>query len=319
MCLSAGLYLYFSRDASRQQSSVKRPVLSNPALPPSNPSRRTPGELKQRALQRTPAAPATNSMAPFISTLGPGATTYLGGMAALRALPPILSTNQVATLRTVIATPYSRTFPLSPLEFNGVKNVAADILLRQPGFPADLLADLALQSSDPAQDEVWRDYCLQMLTTGYLNLSGRGRSLRQLPDADSDLDAPAARELALDVLMSAASAGGGTWPGTALLGLNTILASNPAAFPRAELDTRILAVLADPSASEAAQITAVRLAGTAGMLAARSDLERLAASPSGLVRAVAVKSLSELDKAATSEASAVSGRATQSAQANAVL
>ena|GEM_PF-5275568 len=93
LCLLTGLRLYFSGDASLQQPSVKRPVLSNPEIHPSNTSRRTPGELKQRALQRTPAAPATNSAAPFVSTLGPGATTYLGGMAALRALPPILSTD----------------------------------------------------------------------------------------------------------------------------------------------------------------------------------------------------------------------------------
>jgi hypothetical protein len=177
---------------------------------------------------------------------------------------------------------------LSPLEFNGVKNAATDILLQQPDFPAELLADLALQSSDPAQDEVWRDYCLQMLTTGYLNLKGRH---------EADLDAPAARELVLDILMAATSGGGATWPGTALLGLNTILASDPSAFPREELDSRILATLSDASASEAAQITAVRLAGPAGMLSARPALENLAKdSVSELVRAAAAKSLSELSE-----------------------
>jgi hypothetical protein len=94
--------------------------------------------------------------------------------------------------------------------------------------------------------------------------------------------------------MSAASAGGNTWPGTALLGLNTILASEPSAFPRAELDSRILSVLSDANASEAAQITAIRLAGMSRLEAARTPLAILAASPSELVRNVAAKSISEL-------------------------
>jgi hypothetical protein len=222
---------------------------------------------------------------PFVSTLGPEATSYTGSIAALRELPAVLSSNQVATLRSLVSEPYNPSCPLSPLEFNGVKNDAACILLQQPGFPADLIADFALQQADPAQDEVWRDYCLQMLTSGYLNIKGRG---------ESDLDAPAARELALDTLMSAASAGGNTWPGTAMLGLNTILASEPSAFPREELDKRILSALSDASASEAAQITAIRLAGMSRLDAARAPLAVLAGSQSELVRNVAAKSLSEL-------------------------
>jgi hypothetical protein len=157
-------------------------------------------------------------------------------MAALRDLPAILSSNQVETLRALVSIPYSSSNKLSSLEFNGIKNVATDILLQQPAFPAEFLADLVLQHADQAQDEVWRDYCLQMLTSGYLNLSGR---------VESDPDVPAARELALHTLMTATTAGGPTWPGTALLGLNTILASEPSAFPREELNKRILIALSE--------------------------------------------------------------------------
>jgi len=239
----------------------------------------------QSALKRADPGAVTNKVNPFVSTLGSGATGYTGSMAALRAFPALLSSNQVETLRALVSAPYSPSSPFSPLEFNGVKNVAADILLQQPNFPADLLADLALQHADPAQDEVWRDYCLQMLTSGYLNLAGR---------ADGDVDAPAARELALETLMSAASAGGNTWPGTALLGLNSILSSEPSAFPREELDRRILSVLSDASASEAALITAARLAGMSRLEAARAPLATLAGSPSELVRNASAKSISEL-------------------------
>jgi hypothetical protein len=237
-------------------------------------------------------------------------------MAALRDLPAILSSNQVETLRALVSIPYSSTNKLSSLEFNGIKNVATDILLQQPAFPAEFLADLVLQHADQAQDEVWRDYCLQMLTTGYLNLGKRLRdpdlSAVALAEEDAPLsavlsavalakveavsaEAEAARELALHTLMIATTAGGPTWPGTALLGLNTILAAEPSAFPREELDKRILAALSDASASEASLITASRLAGMSRLESARPALENLAKSSSSeLVRTAAAKSLSDL-------------------------
>jgi hypothetical protein len=206
-------------------------------------------------------------------------------MAALRDLPSILSSNQVETLRALVSIPYSPSNKLSSLEFNGIKNVATDILLQQPTFPAEFLADLAVQHADPSQDEVWRDYCLQMLTTGYLNLAGRAE----------ESDTPAARDLALNTLMNATTAGGPTWPGTALLGLNTILAAEPSAFPREELDKRIFVALSDASASEAALITASRLAGMSRLESARTSLESLSKSSSSeLVRTAAAKSLSDL-------------------------
>ena len=262
----------------------------SPSRPPAEIGRKvprlTPGQLKARAIARKPVAVDTNCAAPFVALLGASATNYMGGMEALRALPATLSSNQVVTLRIVVSLPYNSAMPLSALEFNGIKNVAADILLQQPSFPAEFLADLAVQHADPSQDEVWRDYCLQMLTSGYLNLSGR---------VESDPDVPAARELALHTLMTATTAGGPTWPGTALLGLNTILASEPSAFPREELNKRILAALSDASVSEAALITASRLAGMSRLESARPALENLAKSSSSeLVRTAAAKSLSDL-------------------------
>jgi len=252
----------------------------------------SPGQLKFRAIARKPGAVDTNSATPFVALLGSVATNYMGGMEALRALPVNLSSNQVVTLRAVVSLPYNTSMPLSALEFNGVKNVAADILLQQPAFPAEFLADLVIQHAAPTQDEVWRDYCLQMLTSGFLNLASR---------RETDPEAPAARELALNTLMTATTAGGPTWPGTALLGLNTILAAEPSAFPREELDKRILAALSDASASEAALITASRLAGMARLESARTSLESLSKSSSSeLVRTAAAKSLSELDAAASS-------------------
>jgi hypothetical protein len=279
VCLIAVLFYQNRSDAvttERSQSVAKRAVAP----------RLTPGQLKFRAITRKVVAVDTNCAVPFVALLGPVAANYMGGMEALRALPATLSSNQVVTLRAVVSLPYNTSMPFSALEFNGIKNVAADILLQQPAFPAEFLADLVLQHADPTQDEVWRDYCLQMLTSGYLNLSSR---------TETDPDAPAARELALNTLMNATTAGGPTWPGTALLGLNTILAAEPSAFPREELDKRIVAALSDASASEAALITASRLAGMSRLESARTSLEALSKSSSSeLVRTAAAKSLSDL-------------------------
>jgi len=255
----------------------------------------TPGQLKARAIARKPVAIDTNCAVPFVALLGSVATNYMGGMEALRALPATLSSNQVETLRAVVSLPFSTSMPFSPLEFNGVKNVAADILLQQPTFPAEFMADLVIQHADPSQDEVWRDYCLQMLTSGFLNLSSRVGVEPDAPLSAVAAEAEAARELALNTLMNATTAGGSTWPGTALLGLNTILSAEPSAFPREELDNRIVAALSDASASEAALITASRLAGMARLESARTSLESLSKSSSSeLVRTAASKSLSEL-------------------------
>lgn len=158
---------------------------------------------------------------PFARLLSPSATNYPGSMRALRELPAELSSAQVETLRDALAVPYDPRMPGTLLEFNGVKNAAADLLLQQPAFPPSLLFDFAAMFEDPSQDPVWRDYCLQMLVTGWLGLSGR-----------DGLDVSAARERAVTVLTEAAETRDNTWPGTALLGLNTLLSADPSAVPR---------------------------------------------------------------------------------------
>lgn len=227
------------------------------------------------------------STAPFTSVLGENAKDYRGCIAALRNLPLELNAQQVDDLRSLTAFSYSPATGVSLLEFNGIKNDVASILLQQKDFPADIIADFAVQFENPEQDEVWRDYCIQMLSIGYLNLGKR---------TDDDQVAPIARELALEVLMTASSDTQGVARGTALLGLNTILSSEPDAFPREELDNRILSVLSGSSSDKAAQLTATRLAGLNRLESSRPMLENLSRSSSVLLRNAAAKSLSELDE-----------------------
>jgi len=102
LSLFGGLYLHFSRNASPYAGLGERTVLS---ATQSDLRRRTALELKQAALKRASAGPATNNVNPFVSTLGPKATSYPGSMAALRELPSVLSSNQVATLRALVSEP----------------------------------------------------------------------------------------------------------------------------------------------------------------------------------------------------------------------
>ncbi len=88
LSLFGGLCLHFSRNAALDAGLGARTVLSVNHSPP---RRSTAAQLRQSALKRASTVSATNNVNPFVSILGPGATGYLGGMAALRELPSVLS------------------------------------------------------------------------------------------------------------------------------------------------------------------------------------------------------------------------------------
>lgn len=228
---------------------------------------------------------AGQSVRPY-ARLASSATNYTGCVSALRGLPAALTPAQFETLRDAIAVPFSPGMSCTPLEFNGLRNAAAEFLLQQPDFPPDLLLDFAGMHDDPAQDPVWRDYCLQMLVTGWQNLEGRG-----------GMEADEARGLAVKKLLAATGSRSHTWPGTALLGLRLVSESDSAAFPSETLDRMILDVAADRSASEAARVTALRLAGERRLAEARGVAEELARSPAAtpMLRVCAVATLGDLD------------------------
>ena len=141
------------------------------AVPKNSPFRTSAGRRSNLSESyRTPAArvrrlsgAATNSTASvgtplsFAHLLSPSATNYQGSIRALQALPPVLSAEQVEALRDMLAVTYDPRMPGTLIEFNGVKNAAAEFLLQQPDFPSDLLLDFAFMFDDPAHDPVWRD------------------------------------------------------------------------------------------------------------------------------------------------------------------
>lgn len=264
--------------APRAYGNAPAPALrAAPAFPSA-------GYLPPRGRAARVESPPEEAARPYAS-LSPSATNYMGCISALRRLPAELSPEQFETLRDAIAVPFDSRMSCSLIEFNGIRNAAAEFLLQQPDFPPDLLLDFAGMHDDPGQDPVWRDYCLQMLMTGWQNLAGRGGE-----------ESVEARALAVRKLEGAAAARGNTWPGTALLGLRLVSQSDPTAFPPEKTDRLILGALYDRSASEATRVTALRLAGERRLTEARAMAEELArdAASTPMLRLCAVASLGDL-------------------------
>lgn len=214
------------------------------------------------------------------------ATNYAGCITALRSLPAELTPEQFEKLRDAITIPFDPSMPFKLLEFNGLRNAAAEFLLQQPDFPSDLLLDFAAMHEDPGQDPVWRDYCLQMLTTGWLNLAER-----------SGEESSKARTLSVQVLEKAVNARAHPWPGTALLGLRLISDNDPTVFPPESLNRLILDVVTDHLSSESARLTALRLAGERCLAEASATAEALALDPATapMLRLCAVATLGDLE------------------------
>lgn len=221
----------------------------------------------------------------------PGQALYLRQMDALRALPAQLDPTQIEALRDLLALPFDDAYGLDPLAFNGIKNGAADLLLRQEHFPPDLAYDFAAMFDDSAYDEVWRDYCLQMLADCHHKLTHR-----------EGAESLAARAVALDTLRGAARLRIHTWPGTALLGLDAIARSKTGDVTDTEVDEIASALALDHGVSEAGRITALRIAGERrlpGVAEIARDLAQTARTET--LRAAAIATLGDLGAASDLE------------------
>ena len=224
-----------------------------------------------------------NAVAHPLVWISPSATNYSGGVAALRSLPIELTVEHVDRLRDALAVPYTPAMGFSLVEYNGIRNDAADLLLRQPQFPPDLLFDFSEMFSDSTQDAVWRDYCLQMLATGWKNLASR-----------NDPDSEAARALAVSVLGEAAGAQS-RWAGTALLGLQAMMTTDAPSVDENEFAEQVFHVVSNAAASEQNRITAVRLAGMHGIYDACPAVRKIAQTgETETLRGAAIATLGEI-------------------------
>lgn len=183
------------------------------------------------------------------------ATNYVGSMELLRSLPIRLSSENIEQLRDVLAISYNEEMSVTSLEFNGVKNVTASLLLQQIDFPPELLLDFDWMFGDSTYDNTWRDYCLQMLGAGVTGLSVRG------DDSDS---CSLCSAIAVSTLHKASEMKVETWSGTALLGLDSIASATTNIVSRNEVVKVALAIANDSSAAAPSRVTAIRLAGRYG-------------------------------------------------------
>lgn len=215
--------------------------------------------------------------------ISPFATNYSGSVAALRSLPIELTVEHFDRLRDALAVPYNPSMGFSLVEYNGIRNDAADLLLRQPQFPPDLLFDFSEMFSDSTQDAVWRDYCLQMLATGWQNLASR-----------NDPDSEEARALAVSVLGEAAGAQS-RWAGTALLGLQAMMTADASSVDENEFSEQIFHVVSNAAASEQNRVTAIRLAGMHGIYDACPAVREIAQTgETETLRGAAIATLGEI-------------------------
>jgi hypothetical protein len=216
---------------------------------------------------------------------------YTARMAALQRLPQILSTNDATALVQWLTNPYDPACGLTSQEYNGLKNAAADLLLRQPEVPPAWVSSFATMFRDASYDPVWRDYCLQYLAIGQERVFGR-----------TEPEAVTTQALALEVLREATSQRTASFAGTALLGLQAIARRNPEVMPTSEVATLATAVAKDDRSSEPCRITALRVAALQGAKEVLPVARELAQTgETEMLRMVAIVSIGELGSAADQE------------------
>lgn len=239
--------------------------------------------LRARVATNGLAASLRRSITSGADTTG-DAARYRDGMAILTALPARLDDPQTGMLRDVLALPRPPDAALSPLAFNGIKNAAAELLLRQEPPASGLAFDFASMADDEIYDEIWRDYCLQMLSICHERLVGR-----------EDPAGVAERNAAVDAMRYAAAARDNLRAGTALLGLEAASRLEPSVVPPAEVAGLAVAIASDSRAPGTLRITALRVAGLRRAAEARPAAWELAQVPGDeTLRAAAIATLGEV-------------------------
>jgi len=181
---------------------------------------------------------------------------------------------------------------------NSVRNDLYDMLLRQKTIPegmGNLLADVV---SNPEQDSMWRNYCIQFMPEFYekhllqierqkLNAGSGQESVESVKSTDELSAIHDAMFLALDERDNSNA-------GTALLGLERLSRNFPE-FDREEIDAAMLDLASDDQASVANRITAIRMCGDQGNAQALDTARDLAQNgDTTMLRCAAIATLGEL-------------------------
>ncbi|MBN2162435.1 MAG: hypothetical protein JW713_05790 [Pontiellaceae bacterium] len=185
---------------------------------------------------------------------------------AIGKLSKELSVDDVAALREMLTWPNDR-FPegMRDIEINAIKNDVLDRLLRQNTLPEGIGLQLVEIASNPENDPVWRDYCVQFMTPFYEQCSAE--SMAQGAGSAEQSNQSALSEGELDVvrkaMFGALDERDSTIAGTSLIGLE-LLSRTHEEFDREAIVNSALEIASDESASAASRMTALRLSVKVG-------------------------------------------------------
>ncbi len=193
---------------------------------------------------------------------------------AISKLSKDLSTDDVAALRDMLTWPNDQ-FPegMRPIEINAIKNDILDRLLRQNSLPEGIGLQMVEMASNPENDPVWRDYCVQFMSPFY-ERSATERVLTTesseehngMASNTSESSSAAGGENEVDELAAVREAmfaaldeRDSTIAGTSLIGLE-LLSRTHDEFDRESIVSSALDIASDESAASASRMTALRLA-----------------------------------------------------------
>ena len=111
--------------------------------------------------------------------LEPGAS-FKARLDAVHALGKHLTRPEIDALYAFMHKPLHDD-ALAPVELNAMKNDMATALLQQADKPNEFGRQMMEMCRDPAQDAVWRDYCVQFLGAWYAYAPGEARQQGALP------------------------------------------------------------------------------------------------------------------------------------------
>ncbi len=196
--------------------------------------------------------------------LGGEKQNYNSLEAAIGKLSKDLSVDDVAALRDMLTWPNDK-FPegMRDIEINAIKNDVLDRLLRQTVLPDGIGLQMVEMASNPDNDPVWRDYCVQFMTPCYERLTSEyaestdGNGSVQNSPVNNELDA------VREAMFASLNERDCTIAGTSLIGLE-LLSRTHDEFDREAITDSALDIASDESASAASRMTAMRLAAGVG-------------------------------------------------------
>lgn len=183
---------------------------------------------------------------------------------------------------------------MRPIAFNGIKNDVLDVLLMQEKLPQGIGSMLVEMYHDKTYDVMWRDYCVQFMSSYYETrwLSGkptdqRNRRLLRRMQTEQQAIMAAYR----DALTETAS----TIAGTALIGLDALSERDEGIIAPDEVAKAAVEMLGNPTIAEPARISAFAVAASHGVADALPEARIIAQTGETIpVRMAAIALLGKL-------------------------